>query len=310
MRLPSRSTALLLTIPFAACGGDGGDTAPEDTSSSTATVAWDHPQGVAERLVSITGFSGPEAVKYDPDQDVYFVANFNGAGNERDGNGFVSRVGPDGVIESLEFMVGTAASPFHAGRGMNITGDTLWVADMDGVHGFDRRSGAHLTFIDFTALEPGFLNDIAVGPEGALYVTDTGTSMVYRASGQDVSVAATIPEEGRPNGIIWDEGQNRFLTVAWGGGLSLFAFYPATGTVESWSESTGGFYDGIELVGEQALVASQADSSLHVIRDGTSQAYIRVDGSPADIGFDSRRSRVAVPYIALNQVDIWQLPRP
>ena len=34
-------------------------------------------------MAVVTGFSGPEAVRYDPDQDVYFVANFNGDGGER-----------------------------------------------------------------------------------------------------------------------------------------------------------------------------------------------------------------------------------
>jgi hypothetical protein len=32
-----------------------------------------------------------------------------------------------------------------------------------------------------------------------------------------------------------------------------------------------------------------------------------VAGRPADIGIDTRRQRVAVPYVALNRVDIWSL---
>ena len=56
-------------------------------------------------------------------------------------------------------------------------------------------------------------------------------------------------------------------------------------------------------------MASQADTSLHVVQEGTSRAYVRVEGRPADIGLDVNRMRVAVPYIALDQVDIWQLPR-
>jgi DNA-binding beta-propeller fold protein YncE len=310
-----RSVASLALVTLAgsvACSNGEVDQAadrPAEEVAAEATASWDVQQGTDDRVAVVTGFSGPEAVRYDPDQDVYFVANFNGDGGDRDGNGFVSRVSAEGVIESLEFMTGTEEAPFHAGRGMNITGDTLWVADVDGVHGFNRNTGAHLAFIDFTAHEPGFLNDIAVGPDGALYVTDTGSSVVYRAVGPDVVVAATIPEEGRPNGIAWDPGSGRFLTVAWGGGLTLFAFDPASGAVEPWSESTGGFYDGVELVGDRVVMASQADTSLHVVEGGTSRAYVRVEGRPADIGLDVNRMRVAVPYIALDQVDIWQLPR-
>jgi hypothetical protein len=31
-------------------------------------------------------------------------------------------------------------------------------------------------------------------------------------------------------------------------------------------------------------------------------------GEPADIGIDTRRQHVAVPYLDLNRVDIWRLP--
>ena len=35
---------------------------------------------------------------------------------------------------------------------------------------------------------------------------------------------------------------------------------------------------------------------------------VRVAGRPADIGVDTKRRQVAVPYIALDRVDLWQLP--
>ena len=50
-------------------------------------------------LATRDGFSGPEAVRYDADQDVYFVGNFNGSGSALDNNGFISRVRPNGKIE-------------------------------------------------------------------------------------------------------------------------------------------------------------------------------------------------------------------
>src|SRR5690606_28577731 len=118
----------------------------------------------------ITGLTRPEAVRYDPDQDVWFVSNYGPRQDSvRDANGYISRVRPDGTIEELQFMMGTSAAPLHAPRGMIIRGDTLFVADADGVHGFDRRTGAHLTFIDMAALEPGFINDLAFDGNGVLY---------------------------------------------------------------------------------------------------------------------------------------------
>lgn len=72
--------------------------------------------------------------------------------------------------------------------------------------------------------------------------------------------------------------------------------------------SAGGDFDGVGIVDGRVLLASQADSSLRVLSEGGSRIVIRVPGRPADIGVDTRRRRVAVPYIALDRVDVWRLP--
>jgi hypothetical protein len=58
------------------------------------------------------------------------------------------------------------------------------------------------------------------------------------------------------------------------------------------------------------LIASQSDSSIHMLSGTSVRPYIRTPGRPADIGVDTRRSRLAVPYVDLNRVDIWALPQP
>ena len=63
--------------------------------------------------------------------------------------------------------------------------------------------------------------------------------------------------------------------------------------------------DGIEVFQGQIIVASQSDRMLHVVSAGQLHPAISVPGDPADIAIDTRRGRVAVPYIDLNRVDIW-----
>lgn len=270
-------------------------------------------QDSTDTLFAVTGLSGPEAVRYDPDQDVYFISNFGAAAeDQRDANGFISRVAAeDGAVQALRYMTGTTDAPLHMPRGMAIRGDTLWVADVDGVHGFDRRSGQHAAFVDFRSHEPGFLNDIAVGPDGLLYITDTGRGRVYRIpAGGVAEIAVEDARTGPPNGITWDGARSAFLLAPWGGETMLRSWDPVSGTLSDVTTLVGGRFDGIEMVDGSALIASQDDSTLHsVAPDGSSRPQIRVPGRPADIAIDTRRQRVAVPYIALGRVDVWALQR-
>lgn len=310
-----RTITILVIVLTASCAGD----APPDGGASEEASAPEAPtagvvQDIADRVVVIDGMAGPEAVRYDPEQDVYFVSNWSA---DEPNDGFVSRVGAaDGVVETLRFAVGTEEVPLDDPRGMYLVGDTLWVADVAGVHGFDRTTGAHLAFHDFSAFEPGFLNDLAVGPDGRIHVTDTGAGRIYRIGEEGPGVVAEDEALGPPNGIAWDAVGERFLLAPWGGVQTLRAWSPADGEVTEVAVSGGAFFDGIEVVGERVVVASQADSSLHVVRlrrvDAeelpTTSILVRVPGEPADIAVDDRRGRVAVPYIALDRVDVWRLP--
>lgn len=191
---------------------------------------------------------------------------------------------------------------------MDLQGDTLWVADDRGVHAYHRQTGEPLGFVDMTALAPGFINDVAVGGDGALYVTDTGESRVYRISGSEVTVVAEGEALGSPNGITWDGETGRFLLVPWTGGDALRAMDPATGEVTIAARSPGGNFDGAEPWAGGFVVASQADSALHIVVGEVGRPFMKVGGRPADIAIDTRRGRVAIPYIALDRIDVYALP--
>jgi len=257
------------------------------------------------------GFVAPEAVRYDPDQDVYFVGNWGpGAASATDNNGYISRMRPDGQIETLKFIAGGANGVvLHAPRGMYIVGDTLWVADADAVRGFNRKTGAKLANVDFSALDRGFLNDVAADATGTVYVTDTGKNKLYKVQGGPTLVLADSVL-GAPNGITWDAGNRRFIIVPFGGSHSLRAWVPGTTTLTDITTSTGAKWDGVEVLsGGRILASSQADSSIHVFDGATGHAIIHTQGGPADIAVDTKRNRVAVPVVALNHVEIYDLPR-
>lgn len=307
----TRALALLLLLPLAACE-TGEQLEPiTDTEPEAAVLTWETMQDDADRVAVIEGgLLGPEGVRYDPEQDVYFVSNFNGEVSG-DANGFISRVAAaDGTIEEVQFMVGTEEHPLHAPRGMYIVGDTLWATDADGLHGFHRETGEHLAFVDFTAHEPGFLNDIVQGPDDALYITDTGASRLYRLADGEITQVSADTLLGPPNGITLDPDTGNLLLAPWSDEGTFRAWsVEGDSLVDVGMSETGGNFDGVEVVDGHVLLTSQADSSLYVMTDGVARPIIKMSGRPADQGVDTQRMRVAVPFVALNRVDIWALPQ-
>ena len=267
-----------------------------DNESARAEVA---------QVITVTGLSGPESVRYDAELDIFFVSNFNGEA-AGDANGFVSKVSAEGEILELQFMQGSERWPLHGGRGMYIDSRGLWVVDAGGVHLFDRDTGEQLDFVDFSEFEPGFPNDIVVTADGSLYVTDTGKSRVYRVSSGTVSVA--VETSMGPNGITINPANGRLLMVPWTGALEIVEWDIDTNSLTSIGKlDGGGNYDGVEVFRGSIITASQEDTSLHVMVDGVDRRAIELPGRPADIGIDTKRNRVAIPYVSLDRVDIISL---
>jgi sugar lactone lactonase YvrE len=284
----------------------------------------------ASRVLTVEGFKTPESVKYDADLDVYFVTSINGNPSAKDNNGLISRIRPDGSIESLEWVSGGRAGVvLHAPKGTAIVGDTLWVADIDAVRGFNKRTGARGATVDVSRQGAKFLNDLAVGADGALYVTDTGILIdaagnmthpgpdrIFRVgTKREVSVAVAGDTLARPNGIAWDAANDRFIVVAFGG-PAIFGWKPgdAAPTVVARGAGAGagaGQWDGVELLADGRIVASSwADSTVDVIAGGKVERLIGGVPSPADIGLDTKRQRVLIPVFTENRVEVWALPQP
>lgn len=268
--------------------------------------------GAPVKVATVSGFQTPESVKWDSAQDVYYVSNINGAPNAKDGNGYISVVSPAGSVRDSAFIKG-----LNAPKGLALVGDTLWVADIDVVRGFNKITGAAVATVPI----PGaiFLNDIAVAPDGSLYVTDTairftasgsvehpGTDQIFRIGpARKVSVAIKSDSLGRPNGITWDGANNRFIVVPFGSG-SLFAWKPGD-TAPQVIATGAGQFDGVETVGDAIWVTSWTDSSVYRYQNGEGTNLIKGVPSPADIGYDAKRNRVLVPIFTGNRVEIWQL---
>jgi sugar lactone lactonase YvrE len=263
-------------------------------------------------LTVVDSFRTPESVLYDPAGDAYLVANINGTPLDKDDNGFISRINPDGRVDQLTWIAGAdSAVTLNAPKGMGIRGDTLFVADIDEVRLFDRVSGEPRG--SWRVRGATFLNDIHVGPDGTVYVTDSGLRADFSPSGSaavwrfDARGSATAFARGAalggPNGIYADSAG--VTVVSYGSGEAYRL--DARGTRTALPKPPAGGLDGLVRASDGAwLVSSWNDSTVRRLMPGDTAwiAVVRGVESPADIGFDTRRQRILIPLFNANRVRI------
>jgi sugar lactone lactonase YvrE len=297
--MTSRPIVLLAVLALAAC------------KRGEQRAAADSTMMVGDSFTVVDSFRTPESVLYDSVMDVYVVANINGAPTAKDDNGFLSRVSPSGTVVELRWLDGASDSvTLNAPKGMAIKGDTLFVADIDAVRLFDRTTGAPLGARMVRGAT--FLNDVTVGPDGTVYVSDTGLRPDFSPSGTDAvyrfdARGTAVPlARGRsldqPNGIwAYERG---VLVVTWGGSAYVL---DSLGRRTDLQKPPHGQLDGVFMGPGGSLYASSwADSSVVALLAGD-ETWRRLIGgmpTPADIGLDTRRMRILIPNFSGDRIEV------
>jgi len=315
----------VLLLPLAPLGCTTEDASARDAAtfaSAADGVATGFSTSEARFIRNIIGFQGPESVRYDRDDDVFFVSNMTGYGSAQDGNGYIVRVrasNPDSA--TILAQGGVNGVVLHAPKGLAVHGDTLWAADISALRGFDKRSGAPLATIDFAPHGAVQLNDVAVGPDGTIHVTDTGIIMSDKGTihvgpdrvyvvgaSQSITVAAEGSQLGRPNGITWDGANKRWIVISFDPFNGQVMADPRGRETPRLLRTGKGQLDGVEALADGALLfTSWADSSVHLLANGRDRPIIREVPVAADIGVDTKRNRLAIPLSVLGVVQLWSL---
>jgi hypothetical protein len=295
-----------------------------DSAAAAEGVRTGYSVSEARFVRNLVGFQGPESVRYDPEQDVFFISNMTGYGSAKDGNGYISRVSAADPAQAEVFVQGGKNGVvLDSPKGMAIQGDTLWVADITVLRGFNRRTGAPVANLDFTPYGAVQLNDVAVGPDSAVRVTDTGIIMgkagnvhvgpdhIYvLGPGRKVSTPAQGPELHLPNGITWDSAGRRWIVLSFDrldGQVAEMPLDMHTRKVIRESKSSTQL-DGVEMLpGGAIMFTSWADSAIHILSGTSERMIIRAVPVPADIGVDTRRHVLAIPLSNLGRVQLWDI---
>jgi sugar lactone lactonase YvrE len=303
-------------IVLAACGKR--ETSAADTTTPAAATA--PAPAAASKLGETPAMKTPESARYDADLDVFFVSNINGNPSQHDGNGFISVVRADsvGVVKML-VEGGKNGVVLDAPKGLLIVGDTLWVTDINHLRAFNKRTGAKVADIDLSSQKAMFLNDLTVGGDGSIYMTDSGILFDEKGGMSHPGVDQIFKIEGRkatalkpdslnaPNGITWDATNGRFLLAPFSG-TAVQTWKPGDKTTRTLADGPGQ-YDGIEVLADgRVLVSSWADSALHVVQNGSMSKLVSNVSAPPDIGVDTKRGVVAIPRFNDGKVEYYKIP--
>jgi DNA-binding beta-propeller fold protein YncE len=269
-----------------------------------------------------TDLAAPESAYFDAASGAVFVSNINGQILDKDGNGYISRLTPDGKVVDIKWATG-----LNAPKGMRSVGGTLWVTDIDEVVAIDIASGRIASRVKVEGA--GFLNDLAAAPDGTVYASDSGNSTIYAVKNGMSSVFVTGAEAVEtPNGLLVDGGRLILGTIGpaapggrRGGGPGaggppapagrLYAFDLTTKQRTVVTPQPIGGIDGIEPDGSGGFLVTDVVGSrlLQVNAAGTARTLLTFTAGGADFGYVASRKLAVVPFLFGNSVSAYDLTK-
>jgi hypothetical protein len=261
----------------------------------------------------------PESVAYAPKQNVLFVSNVNGKPDQKDLNGFISKVSPSNgsIIGDLNWVTG-----LNAPKGIAISNDgsKLYVSDITALVEIDIANAKIIGRFD----APGsvFLNDVVSDNQGNIYVSDTGANTIYKldanvGNSTSSSLQAWLhsPQLNGPNGLHIDNSKSKLIVVSLGplskpgGGMEVVDMKNKTiGSLgKPGTTSPFGALDGIESDTTEThyyVTDNPAGKVYGVNANGT--GYVTLIELPtkgaADLGSIPDQSAIIIPLMQDNKL--------
>jgi DNA-binding beta-propeller fold protein YncE len=264
---------------------------------SLAGAAW---AAEPEQVWQATGLDGPESAVFDPDAGVIYVSNVNGEANAADGNGYISKLSPNGEIQDKEWVTG-----LNAPKGMALHDGKLYVSDIDELVVIDTASG------EITARHkaPGatFLNDVTAADDGRVFVSDMMQNQIWQLEGDQFEMWLQDEALENPNGLLAEP--DRLVVAAWGkpkedfstdvpGHLKAVDYQSKEITSIGPGEPLGNL-DGVEPDGQGGyLVTDWFSGGLYDIsEDGKAEMLMDLNQGSADHEFVEGENLAVIPMM-------------
>ena len=262
--------------------------------------------------VTIEGFSSPESTIVNK-SDLY-VSN---VGKElkptlKDGDGFISKLDVNGKIKELHFIDG-----LDAPKGMGIVGNTLFVADINTLRGFDLSTKKEVFNVVFEGVN--FLNDITVKDSNTLFIGASDTSAIYEVNISNKSYKKLM-DFTVTNGLFYEDGilyaaqlgsstQNMF-----DGKGKLYKIDLKDNNKLTQLGTFEGVLDGVTKVGNKVYVSdwgNAKDTGIVRVYDlkTKEETILKLQSfmGAADFWIDEKSKKIFMPQMIGNKVTIFDL---
>lgn len=230
---------------------------------------------------------GVESVEYDPLLERFIVTN--GLGSS------IAIVNGDGDPS------GNVGGDSEADYGMEVMNGVIYAIAGTHVKGFNHSDGSEV--MDFTVSGASFLNGMASDGVSRLWVTDFSAKKIHQIDVSDMSapMMTTIVSNttSTPNGIVYDEANNRLVFVNWGSNAAIKQVDLTNNTVSVVTTTSLGNCDGIDSDDNgNFYVSSWTPTRItRFTSNFTANEIITAPGlsSPADICYANAIDTLAIP---------------
>ncbi len=228
-------------------------------------------------------YTNAESVEYDPVNDQWLVSNG-------------SRMITDDGEGNLSFF-GTGP----ANLGLEVLGNTAFVSVQNGIKGYDLTTEAEVMSLNI----PGatFLNGMTNDGNNMLYTTEFNSNRIFSVDVSDLNnptyTEIVSNTEQTPNGIIFDQVNNRLIYATWTNPALIKAVDLDTFTVSDITTTNVAQVDGIDddSEGNYYISSWNPDRITKYNNNFTSFETVvtpTID-SPADIGYNQNNDILAIP---------------
>ena len=296
----NRLLFLCLAIALFACKPK--DTASTETPAADTTqqVVTSSPPGLRMMWETDKTLTTAESVLYDKDNNVLYVSCINGVPPDKgDNDGFIAKVGMDGKIITHKWATGLSAP-----KGMGISGNVLYVTDIDRLVAIDLTTGKIKD--SWKVKGAKFLNDVCIAENGTVYFSDSGTVSIHSFKDNTVSTVYADTTLGGVNGV-YIAGNQLMLAGYQSGKVSRMDI--TTQQIQMVADSIPNG-DGIEPYGDGWIVSNWAGEVYHIGADGAVLELLdsqEAKLNAADIEVIADKHMLLIPTFFGNSVVAYEL---